>query len=109
MLNKISSMKYAPISVPGLADVGVPHGDGDDPRTPPRCMEGVLTKFQMTNFDMPNNVSSMKDALKPLPGLADVGVLHGGEDGTRAPAPGSGSKIYAYQVDQCEKLKELSV
>ena len=48
-------------------------------------------------------------ALKSGPGLADVGVLHGGEDGTRAPAPGSGSKIYAYQVDQCEKLKELSV
>ena len=79
------------------------------PRAPPRCTEGVWKKFQMTNFDMPNNVSSMKDALKPLPGLADVGVLHGGEDGTRAPAPGSGSKIYAYQVDQCEKLKELSV
>ena len=33
---KISLLK----SVPGLADVGVPHGDGDGPRTPPRCKEG---------------------------------------------------------------------
>ena len=30
----ISLMKYSPKSVPGLADVGVPHGDGDGPRTP---------------------------------------------------------------------------
>ena len=79
------------------------------PELHPDEQRGVWKKFQMTNFDMPNYVSSMKDALKPLPGLADVGVLHGGEDGTRAPAPGSRSKIYAYQVDQCEKLKELSV
>ena len=27
-------MKYALKSVPGLADVGVSHGDGDGPRTP---------------------------------------------------------------------------
>ena len=39
----------------------------------------------MTNFDMPNNVSSMKYALKSVPGLADVGVLHGEGDGPRAP------------------------
>ena len=39
----------------------------------------------MTNFDMPNNVSYMKDALKPVPGLADVGVPHGDGDGPRAP------------------------
>ena len=32
----------------------------------------VWKKFQMTNFDMPNNVSSMKDALKPVPGIAIV-------------------------------------
>ena len=50
MPNNVSSMKYALESVPGLADVGVPHGDGDGPRTPPRCMEGVWKKFQMTNF-----------------------------------------------------------
>ena len=31
----------------------------------------------MTNYDMPNNVSSMKYALKSVPGLADVGVPHG--------------------------------
>ena len=27
----VSSMKYALKSILGLADVGVPHGDGDDP------------------------------------------------------------------------------
>ena len=84
MPNKISLMKHAPKSVPGLADVGVPHGDGDGrPRTPPRCMEGVRKKFQMTNFTMPSNVSSMKYALKSDPGLAGVGVPHGDGDGPR--------------------------
>ena len=34
MLSNFSLMKYALKSVPGLADVGVPHGDGDGPRTP---------------------------------------------------------------------------
>ena len=55
MANKISFMKHDLKSVPGLADVGVPHGDGDGPGPPPRCMEGVWKKFQMTNFNMPNN------------------------------------------------------
>ena len=44
MANNVSSMKYALKSVPGLADVGVPHGDGDGPRTPPRSKEGVWKK-----------------------------------------------------------------
>ena len=34
------SMKYGLISVPGLADVRLLHGDGDGPRTQPRCLEG---------------------------------------------------------------------
>ena len=83
MPNNISSIKYALKSVPCLADVGVPHGDGDGPRTPPRCMEGVWKNFQMTNFNMPNNVSSMKFSLKSVPGLAEVGVPHGDADGHR--------------------------
>ena len=66
---------------------------------------GLEKKFQLTTFTMPNNVSSMKYALKAVPGLPDVGVPHGGEDGPRTPAPGSGSKIYKRQVDQHEKLK----
>ena len=85
MPNNISSMKYSLKSVPGLADVGVHHGDGDGPRTPPRCLERVRKKFQMTNFIVPNNNSFMKNALKPVPGLADVGVLHGDGDGPRTP------------------------
>ena len=156
MPNNIFSMKYSLDSVPGLADVGAPHGDGDGPRTSPRCMGRVLKKFQMTNFDMPNNVSSVKYALKSVPGLADVrvphevgdglitpprcpvgvrkkfemtdstlprnmssvkyalksvpgladvGVPHGGEDASRTQAQGSGSKITTYHVDQHEKLK----
>ena len=40
--------------------------------------------LQMTNFSMPNNVSSMKYALKSVPGLADVGVPHGDGDGPQS-------------------------
>ena len=89
-------MKYAEKSVPDLADVGVPNGDGDGPRTPPRCMEGVWKRCQMTNFITPNNVSSMNYALKSVLGLADVGVPYGDQDGPRTLAPGSGSKIPGY-------------
>ena len=78
-------MKYALKPVPGLADVGVLHGVGDGPRTLPRCLEGVRKKFQIPNFTMPNSISSMKYALKPVPGPADVGVLHGDGDGPRTP------------------------
>ena len=45
---------------------------------------GVSKKFQMTNLTTPNNISSMKYSLKSVPGLADVGVLHGDGDGPRA-------------------------
>ena len=83
--NNFFYMNYALNSVPGLADVGVPHGYGDGPRTPARCLEGARKKFQMTNFTMPNNSCFMKCALKLGPGLADVGVLHGDGDGPRAP------------------------
>ena len=56
---------------------------------------------------MPDNGSSMTYALKSVPGLTDVGVPHGDEDGSVTPAPGSGSKKQAYHVDQHEKLKGL--
>ena len=48
-------------------------------------VRGVWKKFQMTNFTMPNNISSMKYSLNSVPGLADVGVFNGVEDGSRAP------------------------
>ena len=64
MPNNSCSMKYAPKSVPGLADVGVPHGDGDGPQTYTQMSGGVWKKFQMTNLIMPNNTSSMKYTLK---------------------------------------------
>ena len=70
---------------------------------------GVWKKFKMTNFVMPNNIYSMKYALKSVPGLADVGVPHGDGDGPRTPAPGPGSKIDLYHVDQGEKLEGLDV
>ena len=85
MPNNISSMKYALKSAPGLVDGGVPHGDGDGPSAPPRCLEGVRISFQMTYFIMPNNIFFMKHALKSVPGLADGGVPHGNGDGPRAP------------------------
>ena len=59
----------------------------------------------MTNFDTPKNISSMKYALKSVPGIADAEVPHGDWDGSRTPTPGSGSKIDAYHVDQWVKLK----
>ena len=46
MPNNSCSMKYALKSVPGLADVGVPHGVGDGPRTPPRCLQGPGKGFK---------------------------------------------------------------
>ena len=56
MKNNISSMKCALKTVPGLADVGVPQGNGDGPQ----MSGGVRKNFQMTNFTMPNNSCSMK-------------------------------------------------
>ena len=41
MPNNVSSMKYALKSVPGFADVGVHHGDGDGSRAQPRCPGGL--------------------------------------------------------------------
>ena len=63
----------------------------------------------MTNFNMPNNISLMKYALKSVPGLADVEVLHGDGDGLVAPPRGSRSKKHLYHVDQCGKLKGLNI
>ena len=40
LINNSCSIKYAPKSVPVLADVGVLHGVGDSPRTPSRCLGG---------------------------------------------------------------------
>ena len=85
MPNNICARNYALKSVPGSADVGIPHGDGDGPKTSPRCLEGVRKKFQMTNFIMPNIIASINYALISVPGLADVGVLHGDGDGPRTP------------------------
>ena len=84
MPNNFSFMKYAEKSVPGLADVGLPHGDGDGPRTPPRWLERVWKQFQMTNLTIPNNFFFVMHAEKSVPGLADVGVPHGVGDGPRA-------------------------
>ena len=76
-------MIYALESVPGLPDVGVPHGDGDGSRTQARCLEVVRKKFQMTYFTLPNNTSFMKYALELVPGHPDVRVPIGGGDGSR--------------------------
>ena len=98
MPNNISYLKHALKSVTGLADVGVLQGDGDGPRAPSRCMGQVRKKFQMTNFDMPNNVSSVKYALKSVPGLADVGVPHGDGDGARTPPRSRGRVWKKFQM-----------
>ena len=105
MPNNVSYMKYTLRSVPGLADAGVPHGDGDGPITPPGCLEVVRKKIQFTNLTIPNNFSYLKYALKLVPGLADVGVPHGGEDCSRTPARGSRSKKCTHHADQHAKLR----
>ena len=66
---------------------------------------GPGKKFQMTNLNAPNIFCFIKYAQKSDPGLADVGVAHGGKDGSRPPAPGSGSKMAPYHIDQLEILK----
>ena len=58
----------------------------------------------MTNFTMPNKMSLMRNALKSVPDLADFGVPHGDGDGLGTLAPGAGSKIRSYHVDQHKKL-----
>ena len=60
--------------------LGSSMGMGMVPELHPDVWRGQ-EKFQMTNFTMPSNSCSMKYALRPVPGLADVGVPHGGEDG----------------------------
>ena len=85
MPNNIFSLRFAPKSVPGLPDVGVPQGDEDGPRTPLRWLKGSGKKFQMTNFTMPYNIFSLKFAPKSVPGLLEVGVPQGDEDGPRTP------------------------
>ena len=63
----------------------------------------------MANLTTPNNFSFMKYAEKSVPGLADVGGPHGDGDGPRTLAPGSGSKIHSYRVDQHKELKRLNI
>ena len=47
MPNNSCSMKYALNSLPGPADVGVLHGVGDGPRTPPSCLERSGKSFKL--------------------------------------------------------------
>ena len=64
-----------------LLTLGSPMGMA--PELQPDVQRDLEFFFQMTNFTMPNNISSMKYALKSVPGLADVGVAHGDGDGPR--------------------------
>ena len=66
---------------------------------------GDQKKCQMTNLTMPTNRSFMKFALNSVSGLADVEVPHGVGGGAVTTAPGPGSKIRPYHVDQHQKLK----
>ena len=65
--------------------LGSPMGMGMAPELHPEGWGGQ-ENFHMTNITMPNNISSMKDALKSIPGLADVGVPQGDGDGALAQA-----------------------
>ena len=48
-------------------------------------VQGVWKIFHMTNFILPNDISSMIYALKSVPGPADIGVPQGDGDGPRSP------------------------
>ena len=63
-----------------LLMLGSPMGMGMALELHPDVWRGQKN-FQMTNLTAPNNFCFMKYALKSVPGLADVGVPHGGEDG----------------------------
>ena len=64
---------------------------------------GIWKKLQI---DLPKQNFFSKNAVKSIPGPADVEVPHGDEDGLRTPARGSESKIRPYHVDQREKLDQ---
>ena len=67
MPNNISLVKFALNLVPGVGAFGAPNGIG------PRLQSGPKTQVTDVLFYL--------DALKSVPDLADVGVLHG--DGPR--------------------------
>ena len=58
MPNNISSMKYALTSLPGLADVGVPHGDGGGSVTP---APGSGSKKQAYHVDQHEKLKGLDD------------------------------------------------
>ena len=79
-------------------------------KTGPKILRtGTEAKFRHFVDSLPINISSMKYALKSVPGLADVEVLPGDGDGPVTLALGSGSKKCAYHVDQHKELKGLDV
>ena len=45
--------------------------------------------LEMAFYNIPINLSSVKYAQRTVPGVADAGVLHGGEDSPVTAAPGS--------------------
>ena len=68
----------------GGTGISTPQGRGW-PQDPTQMSGEVRKKFKMSNFTMPNSSCSLKYALESVPGLADVGVLHGDGDGPRTP------------------------
>ena len=51
------SMKYALKSVPGIADFGIPHGDGDGPRT---LTPGSESKMDAYHVDQRKKLKRLK-------------------------------------------------
>ena len=67
----------------------------------------VRKKCQITNFTMPNNISSMKYALKSVPGLPDVGVLNGVGDGLVRLHPDGQSNLEKVENNPLNYLQQL--
>ena len=85
-----------------LLMLGFPMGMGMAPELHPDGWRGFGKSFKPLILQC-----LMKYAEKSVPGFADVGFPHGDGDGPRTPAPGSGSKMDAYHVDQHETLNGL--
>ena len=71
--NNFSFIKYTLKSVPGLADAGVLHGDGDGPRTPPPSpgslldvCPGILPEFKIYHEPPTGRENLDKNGMDPL-------------------------------------------
>ena len=62
MPNNSGFMKYALKSVPGIADVGVPNGDGDGPVTPAPGSGSKMCAYHVVQHEKLKGLGNLKAA-----------------------------------------------